>query len=218
MFVALLSAFAGLTSAVSIALYWKRHREDLRYLIADFPDQDISHDTVNRLLSLINPNEFQDLLKKLSAPWLQRAAQRLIHIDGQAVCASKNDHDDFGTYFFNAYTSTDQQLISHLLIDMKKNEISTAIDLLSSFQLGVGDIVTADALNTQVEMVNYLVEHRVGYCLAVKDNQPTLMSEILYLFTQCEDKILHYEDIDADHGRIETRHVDVIASRWVSKE
>ncbi len=51
--VSVLSALSGGNSAVSIALYWRQHHAQLKNLIDDFPEKDISHDTINRVFQII---------------------------------------------------------------------------------------------------------------------------------------------------------------------
>ena len=42
-----------------------------------------------------------------------------------------------------------------------------------------GSVVTADALHTQKELANYLVEEKkADFLFTVKDNQPTLLEDI----------------------------------------
>ena len=104
------------------------------------------------------------------------------------------------------------------MIGRKKNEISEAVDLLKMLDLDSSDIVTADAMNTQRELVSYLHGRNVGYCLAVKENQPALASEIRAIFgTTHPDQSRTLSDLDADHGRIENRTIRVISGKLLSK-
>ena len=106
--VVLLAAFAGLTSAVSAAVYWRQHRAELAELIDDFPEEDISHDTINRVLRLIDAEQFHGLLTRMTSGLISQAVNRVFHIDGQAVTASKSDTALKGRYVFNAYDSINQ--------------------------------------------------------------------------------------------------------------
>lgn len=60
--VILLATLAGFTSCVQIATYWKTHREKLATWFKDFPDKDISHDTVRRLIAMVGPKSSTELL------------------------------------------------------------------------------------------------------------------------------------------------------------
>ena len=63
-------------------------------------------------------------------------------------------------------------------MDQKSNEITALQPLLDPLALA-GKILTADALHTQREAARYLVEDKKAhYVFTVKDNQPTLKSDI----------------------------------------
>lgn len=53
---------AGCNSCVMVEYYWKYNRAKLKELIEGFPDTDISHDTVNRLMRNLVFSEFHTIL------------------------------------------------------------------------------------------------------------------------------------------------------------
>lgn len=215
--VALLAAFSGVSDAVGISLYWERCKHELGILFDDLPEDNISHDTINRIFRLINPNHLNSLLEAMVQPLIAKNAQRLIHIDGQAVRASKTDKCEGGRYLFNAYDSESHLLLQHRLIDEKENEISNSIDLLSALDLRAGDIITADAMNTQRSMVEYISSKGAGYCLAVKGNHETLHKEITYLFASTDDsRCKTYTSTESGHGRIDERTTKVLPASMLS--
>lgn len=217
--VALLASFTGNTSAVSIAIYWRMHAQELAQIIDDFPLEAPSHDTINRVLRLIDSMKIAETLRRLATPLAVEANNRLLHIDGQAVRASKTPDSDMGRYLFNVYDSSNMLVVTHKLINEKKNEISSSIELLSAITLRAGDIVTADAMNTQKKLVAFLQERGVDYCLAVKENHPKLYREAQHLFAVTDlSRFRTAETLDADHGRIETRRVAVLPASLLSKE
>src|SRR5690606_35710026 len=85
------------------------------------------------------------------------------------------------------------------------------IDLRSS-------TVTIDAIGCQREIARQITDAKGHYILQVKDNQPTLHTKvkalldeaILEQMNQWRDSM--HEDVDAGHGRIETRRV------WLTSE
>lgn len=209
--VCLLASFAGYTSAVSIAHYWKQYQSELSEIFDQLPEEIPSHDTINRLLRLIDPKKFNELLSLLSVPQLKQA--RHIHIDGQAVKASKTKNCQKGRYLFNAYDSKQHFFITHELIEEKTNEITHAKSLLESLALSSGDIFTSDAMNTQKDLVDYARSKEADYCLAVKKNHKGLYKAIV------EQILLHGQDankvscLDCGHGRIETRSVSILPAK-----
>ena len=75
-----------------------------------------------------------------------------------------------------------------------------------------GAIVTIDAMGCQKEIAKTITEQGAEYVLALKDNHPTLHEEVQLLFEDVKAKRLDditsacHTTIDADHGRLETRH------------
>ena len=75
-----------------------------------------------------------------------------------------------------------------------------------------GAIVTIDAMGCQKEIAKTITEQGAEYVLALKDNHPTLHEEVQLLFEDVKAARLdditseRHTTIDADHGRLETRH------------
>lgn len=61
----------GNNSCVAVADYWEDNRDFLKESIPGFPDHNISHDTVNRLLSVIKMSELQDFLMEFCRRYLE---------------------------------------------------------------------------------------------------------------------------------------------------
>lgn len=168
--VSLLSSLSGQTNCVQIADYWKNNRPALESIFEDFPKQDISHDTVRRLLMLIDPGQFQSFYSKLVKPLLHQFTSRVVAVDGQAVRASKSSAQKNGKYILTFYDTDNGVALGQKLIEEKHNEITYAADMVEGLDLR-GSIVTADALNTQEKFAAKLIEQGADYCLAVEQNQ-----------------------------------------------
>jgi predicted transposase YbfD/YdcC len=75
-----------------------------------------------------------------------------------------------------------------------------------------GAIVTIEAMGCQKEMAQTMTEQDADSVLALQDNHPTLHGEVQRLFEDIKaDRLAHvpsehHTTIDADHGRLETRH------------
>ena len=66
--------------------------------------------------------------------------------------------------------------------------------------------ITADALLTQRELAQYLVQRGAHYHFTVQGNQPTLHDDIRALFAR--RGVAHHTEVSPpDHGRIETRRI-----------
>lgn len=213
-----LAMLGGYSGALSIADYWSRHRYELSKILDDFPQEDISHDTINRLMRLIQPEDFLNLMSVFTFDMIKQHSQRVVHVDGKAVRASKTEDAKSGRYLLNAFDSGSRMFIAHELIGAKNNEITVAIDLLKKLELKPGDFMTADAMHTQKATVAYLHSIGVGYCLCAKDNQETLSKEIMRHFAGEERKFKRYApEPECDHDRIEIRETEIMPGSILSK-
>lgn len=91
----------------------------------------------------------------------------------------------------------------------KGHEIPTALALLKCLPLQ-GLVVTADALLTQREIAQAVVDGGGDYLMVVKANQGTLYEDVRVMFSEPPSKLnpmTEAEDLSAAHGRIEVRHV-----------
>jgi len=81
-----------------------------------------------------------------------------------------------------------------------------AIPLLDAIEIQ-GKTITADALLTQRELADYLVQKRKAhYHFTVKGNQPTLFSDLEFYFWNRQEPAF-IDNTPPDHGRIETRKI-----------
>ncbi len=91
--------------------------------------------------------------------------------------------------------------------EKQTNEIKTAIPLLEVIDIQ-GKTLTADALLTQRELAQYLVEDRgAHYHFTVKGNQKKLLEETAFYFDNLEREPDHSTLDSPEHGRIETRNI-----------
>jgi predicted transposase YbfD/YdcC len=90
----------------------------------------------------------------------------------------------------------------------KTNEITAVETVLGAIVL-TGRIVTMDALLTQRQVAQTIVEAGGDYVMIVKDNQPQLKADIELVFTlpPAGDRQASVRTVDLGHGRIETRHL-----------
>jgi len=96
--------------------------------------------------------------------------------------------------------------------EKQTNEIKTVIPLLDCIDIQ-GKTITGDALLTQKDIANYLVEQRdAHYHFTVKGNQKNLQDDIKYYFDNLNQKADYTTTDGVDHGRIEERKI------WVSAE
>ena len=215
--VCLLASLTGKNTAVHIADYLSREGKTLRRLLPGLPDKPVSHDTIRRLMTLLKPEEGLKLAFKLSQPMLGDMSGHVVSIDGQAVCASRNEAGR-AMFLLNFFDSQAETFLGHLMIDMKKNEYSEAEILLSHFDIA-GTTLTADALFCKRDFIELVLKKGADYCIPVKDNCKLTKRAIAAVFDTDFDqaKVFDYE-AELDHGRIEQRQVRVLPGRALPQE
>ena len=162
-----------------------------------------SHDTLERVLSIIKPDELQDILVGVLRNTIQQATQNsgclyenpelemyikdVVATDGKETrntgSPEKADIRDQRNYNVLNVQSTETGItLSASKIDEKTNEIPELQAVLTTLDLR-GCVVTADALNTQKNTVAAIVDDaHADYCLAVKGNQKLLFDELKLYF------------------------------------
>lgn len=122
-----------------------------------------------------------------------------------------------GLYLLNVWVSENRFCIAQEKVEDKSNEITAIPNALSSIDI-TDAVVSIDAMGTQRE-IHELIVDKGGHCfLALKANQ-----KFLYEDVECAFKLHKGYDsdqtIDADHGRIETRHCSILpASEFLMEE
>jgi len=159
------------------------HEELVRF--GSSRDTPPSEPTIRRLIQRIDADKFDReigdwlLEEKLleSADGLRGCA---IAIDGKTVRGSHNGSQK-AVHLLSAVIHKEGVVIAQEEVDEKTNEIKHVRPLFENINIE-GSVVTADALHTQKELANYVVEEKkADYLFTVKDNQPTLLADIKYI-------------------------------------
>lgn len=235
----LLAWMAGANSAVAAAMFWKMNASKLRMLIPNFPDSNISHDTINRILSCIVVDNLlaflRDFCNKILEGYVdyEEDSKRILSLDGQTPRAieyepkegslgiSRDDQRIHSKiYFVTLYDSGNGLALAQEEVLEKENENKACSRLIEMFDLK-GCVVTADALNTQRSIVEKILENGGDYVLALKNNHKSLCTKIKEIF---EDSELLREygktydhGIELGHGRIEQRIVTAMPANLIGK-
>jgi len=179
-----------------------------------------SHDTFSRVFRLLDPAQFHACFLRFMQDFAQ-AAQGVIAIDGKTLRRSFDRATQRSPlHLVGAWAVGCRLLLGQLATDEKSNEITAVPRLLEMISLK-GAIVTADALNCQRAIAAKVVEKGGDYVLALKGNQSTLFDDVrLYLDDPAHAPSLAVSepDVDADHGRIETRQAFVCTTvDWLAE-
>ena len=209
LFIAVCAVICGATSFVDMEdfgnakLDWFSERLDI-------PNGIPSHDTFQRVFSIIDPEEFEKCFINWTETIRDDVDGDIIAFDGKTLRRSFDNSTGLGAiHVLNAWSSANDFCVGQMKVDGKSNEITAMPRLLRMMDID-GCVITADALNCQKEIASTIIECGGDYVLAVKANQKSLHEDIKLFF---EDAISEGFEIpygiseseDWGHGRTETR-------------
>jgi len=208
--IAICAVICGADGWSDIELFGKNKKAWLKTFLK-LPKGIPSHDTFGRVFAKIKPEEFQ----KRFIVWVQAIEQlttgQVIAVDGKKLrCSHDRQAGKAAIYMVSAWATQNQLVLGQTKVADKSNEITAIPELLQLLDI-TGCIVTVDAIGTQTEIVETIVENRGDYLLAVKENQGRLWEDIQYLFEVDVAQEFAYaqhsyaKTVNKGHGRIETR-------------
>ena len=171
-----------------------------------------STDTFERVFSRIHPSELEYCLRSYGKSILEDLSEKQIVIDGKKQHGvSPTSRGNKGLYILNAWVSENRFCIAQEKVEDKSNEITTIPEILSDIDIEDA-VVSIDAMGTQREIAGLIVNSGGHYLLAVKENQRSLYEDI-----ECAFRMKAYtdfcEEVDAGHGRIETRKCSILPAK-----
>lgn len=202
------ATIAGADGIVQIVTWAKHHLAWLENII-ELPYGLPSHDTIGRVLSIMDPNEFEQCFINWTNAAFKKSKGDIIPIDGKFLKGSYDNKS--GIHAINvvgAFSTANGVLLGQVKTETKSNEIIAIPKLLQMIDIK-SCVITIDAMGCQTEIASKIIEKGGDYVLAVKDNQPTLHNEIREAFeTAFEEKsnnLDFYETKEKGHGREEIR-------------
>lgn len=133
-------------------------------------------------------------------------AEDAVAIDGKTLRGSQKQGAP-GAHLLSAFAHRlGLTLAQHAVAD-KTNEIPVVLELLRQVVLE-GRVVTMDALLTQRQIAQQILDAEGDYVMVVKDNQPQLLEDIQTVFALAPiagERRTAAETLDLGHGRIEQR-------------
>jgi predicted transposase YbfD/YdcC len=171
-----------------------------------------SHDTCRRVLSRLKPDELTQCFVHWTEALRESIDGEIVAIDGKTLRRSCDQAASKGAiHMVSAWANANRLVLGQRKVEDKSHEITAIPPLLRMLELE-GAIVTIDAMGCQKEIAKTITEQGADYVLALKDNHPTLHSEVQLLFEDVKaDRLDHitsarHTTIAAEHGRLETRH------------
>ena len=171
-----------------------------------------SHDTIQRVMGMIRPENLQQLQLKWQEMLDSNEGEKLkkiICVDGKTMRSNKRKGTKL-CHIVSAWSREDGYCLGQRAVEEKSNGITAIPKVLESIGIK-GQVVTIDAMGTQTAIVEAIRKRRADYVLAVKGNQGNLEKDIRLYFEDpkiCEalKKGRGYKKtVEKAHGQTEIR-------------
>ena len=228
--ITLFAVLAKCNEWTEIEMFAHKKEEWLKKIL-ELPNGIPSHDTIQRVISLLNPqtlyaDTINYLITKINKISVSNERD-ILSMDGKTSNGSKrnigiNEKENVVNTMSVYSTNYGISLIQDYIED-KTNEIPMGPKLLGKLNLE-GCVVTADALNTQVDTIKAIIKGKADYVLPVKENQKLTYEEIKEYFSDKEllnqVKKKNYKTITSkEHNGIITREYYMTDDiKWMNKK
>lgn len=221
----MMTVLCGQTDAVLIADYLRQNKDFFRIYMPELQVEQVSHDTIRRVLLLTKPEKMQNFFTRMSKNCVYNLSLKIYAADGQAIRATgkrikKGELRSSPFMMMNVFDVNNRVCIATRLIEKKTNEITVGPQMIEDLDVN-GCIITADAMSCQVQFIEAILKGNGHYLISLKGNQDKTLQEVRNLFvTTHSDHVHGYKnpEPDFDHGRIEERQIWTIPGRFLSKQ
>lgn len=170
-----------------------------------------SHDTFGRVLSVIEPGEFEQCLLKWVNEQVSLSKGEVVALDGKTLRGSHNKaQGQESIEIVSAWAASQRLTLGQTKVADNSNEITAVPEVLATLNVE-GCVVTVDAMNCQKTIAAQIRKQKADYVLALKGNHKHLRDQVAeFLNSVREDRtvgfnISTYQTVDGEHGRIENR-------------
>jgi hypothetical protein len=180
---AVVATLCGARSLYAIAQWGRERLEDAPALLESLgmpPGRSPSVATLHRVFKVLDVAAFE----RVVGEWLTGtgvAPTDPLALDGKSLRGIHGDEVP-GVHLVAAYAHDARAVVAQLRTEGKGQELAAAKEVLDQVPLE-GRLVTGDALLTQREVSEKVVQRGGDYLLPVKDNQPSLRADLEAAFS-----------------------------------
>jgi predicted transposase YbfD/YdcC len=214
--VAFVAVLCGATSCAEMATFGRAKEHvfrDFLKLRHAIP----SHDTFSSVFRMIDPKALDAAFGRVLAQIASLlGAGDVIAIDGKALRGARDQGQSARTRMMvSAYAARLRLTLATVAAD-NGGELEAALEVLSLIALK-GKVVTADALHCNRRTVAAISQGGGDYCLALKANQDSLLSDARSCFGKVGANHPVARGEEVGHGRKETRAAIVVSAKGLAE-
>lgn len=211
LFIALCTLLSNGEDFEDMVEFAKQRREWLEDVL-ELPNGIPSHDTFNRVLQLVDPEQLTICLSEDAELLIQGIKDKIVSMDGKKMKGeSPKSRGNKGLFILSAWVGEHRICIGQKKVEGKSNEITAIPELIDNLDLE-GSTVSIDAIGCQTEIAQKILSAKANYLLAVKQNQGNLHEEISDEFTW-KSATSFNETWEYDHGRFEVRKCQIVPAK-----
>ena len=166
--------------------YFAKEREAYLRKYLELPNGIPSHDTIQRVFAMVSP----EFLQQIQTQWNEMLAKgegeklrKILALDGKTQRGTATDKQK-ANHIVSA-VDEDGFCLGQNRVDEKSNEITAIPELLKTLNIK-GNIITTDAMGTQIEIVKQIRKKHADYVLALKGNQSGMYEDVSRYFKDSE--------------------------------
>lgn len=180
-----------------------------------------SHDTFNRVFSILSPSALEEAFRN----WIADICGRytgVVAIDGKELCGAASDRKD-GSFeplrMVSAWATENGVSMGQVRVAGKSNEITAIPELVKALDLE-GCLVTIDAIGCQKKVISEIRKAKADFLICVKSNQKKLYTTLTDWFDSENGMSMPHKHVpptrlqsyvteECGHGRTDRRECQV---------
>ena len=191
---------------------WAKHYINLLREYLEFKNGIPSHDTIQRVMGMIDPEYIQKAYTKWTSMLEANEKdkfKKIVAIDGKTMRGNKQNGSK-PNHIITAWSREDGYSLGQKTVEEKSNEIKAIPELIEKISIK-NAVVTIDAMGTQKAIAEKIKSKWGEYVLAVKENQKILFEEISLYFqdidhlNKIKEKGNYVRTSEKNHGSADVR-------------
>lgn len=176
-----------------------------------------SHDTFSTVFRMLDPRALDAAFGTVSAKIMASLGETgVIAIDGKALRGAHAKGRASGCEMMVSAYASGLRMTLATVAAVKRNEVDAALAVLDLIDLK-GKLVTADSLHCNRKMAAKITAKGGDYCLSLKGNQDSLLSDARALFAAVTPSHPTSTAETVGHGRIEKRVATVVEAPGIAE-